>query len=136
MKITKKHDCRICGVRLTLKNAYPSSLTSRWYRCKACQLAETRPFRIAYNRKLKADIIENYGGKCRCCGEKRLEFLTIDHKHGGGLAHRKELGGSGNKIYRLLKREGYPRKEYQLLRMNCNFAKGHYGKCPHKKEAK
>jgi hypothetical protein len=26
---------------------------------------------------------------------------------------------------------GYPKDNFQLLCMNCNFAKGHRGECPH-----
>jgi hypothetical protein len=28
---------------------------------------------------------------CICCGEKTLEFLSIDHINGGGRRHRDEL---------------------------------------------
>jgi hypothetical protein len=84
-----------------------------------------------YSRQLKWDVVEAYGGKCVCCGEDRIEFLTVDHVDGGGKAHRRTLGGYGRSIYRWLKLQGFPQEGYQLLCWNCNCAKGFYGVCPH-----
>ena len=81
-------------------------------------------------RKRKLLIIEHYGGKCVCCGEEHIEFLTIDHINNNGAAHKKELGGS-SALYHWLKRNNYPKDDFQLLCMNCNFSKGKYGYCPH-----
>lgn len=79
-------------------------------------------------------IIEAYGGVCVCCGETIPEFLTIDYANNDGAAKRKQLpkskqGGAG--FYRYLRELGYPKDEYQLLCFNCNFAKQHFGVCPH-----
>jgi len=79
-------------------------------------------------RKLKADAVNHYGGKCACCNETQIEFLTIDHINGGGNQHRKEL--NGRNIYYWLKENGYP-AGFQVLCCNCNMAKGWYGVCPH-----
>jgi hypothetical protein len=76
-----------------------------------------------YRRETKAIVIENYGGKCNCCGTTVLEFLTIDHINGGGRAHRKTISGH---IYRWLINNNFPKDDYQLLCMNCNSAKGLY----------
>jgi len=70
--------------------------------------------------------------KCACCGEWRLEFLTLDHIDGGGNQHRKS-GMTGRKFYLWLKREGFP-PGYRVLCMNCNCSIGFYGYCPHQKE--
>lgn len=86
------------------------------------------------NRKLKMEAFIRYSGnppKCACCGETHIEFLSIDHINGGGHQHRKKLGISHN-FYYWLKTHYYP-QGYQVLCMNCNFAKGHFGICPHKK---
>ena len=40
----------------------------------------------------KAKVMTHYGGKCVCCGEAGVDFLTIDHTHGGGNAHRESIG--------------------------------------------
>ncbi len=80
-------------------------------------------------QRLRLKAIEHYGGKCACCGEKRNEFLGIDHIDGGGTNHRKELKVS---IYRYLSRNNYP-KGFRVLCHNCNLSLGFYGYCPHKK---
>jgi hypothetical protein len=84
--------------------------------------------------RAKIKVLEAYGGEnycCACCGEKHYEFLSIDHINGDGKAHRKELGLTGNKFYKWLIKNNFP-KGFQVLCMNCNFAKGLYGHCPHK----
>ena len=54
--------------------------------------------------RLRKIVIEHYGGICKCCKEKDIKFLVIDHVNGGGNKHRKEIrkGGGGN-FYRWLK---------------------------------
>ena len=92
----------------------------------------------ARNRaKLKADAIKAYGGKCKCCKEKDIRFLTIDHIEGGGTKHRRELGGgrkvSSRGFYLMLRRESYP-KGYQVLCWSCNCGRAlNGGICPHQK---
>jgi len=85
-----------------------------------------------YHRHLKDQVIDAYGGKCKCCGDDHREFLSIDHINGGGNQHRKRL--KGNHFYELLKKENYPKEEYQLLCMNCNFSIGKYSYCPHQRK--
>lgn len=87
------------------------------------------------NQKLKLAVFEAYGGaKCVCCGETTHEFLTIDHKNGGGNKHRRELfgtaPGTGRYFYRWLRDNEYP-PGYQVLCFNCNIAKHMFGACPH-----
>jgi len=82
-----------------------------------------------YYRELKKRIVAAYGGKCVCCSEAHFEFLTIDHIKGGGRKDRSKHTGAG--FYAWLEKRGFPQKEYRLLCMNCNFALGIYGHCPH-----
>jgi len=85
-----------------------------------------------YYAELKARVIAAYGGQCLCCGDSHFEFLTIDHINGGGRVERKKIGmGAG--FYNWLENNGYPKERYRLLCMNCNFALGKYGHCPHQK---
>ena len=84
--------------------------------------------------KLRIEMIAAYGGKCACCSETIPEFLTIDHINNDGYQRRVEGEQSGAALYRWLKNQGYPKDNYQLLCMNCNFAKGHFGECPHHKQ--
>lgn len=78
----------------------------------------------------QAEVIENYGSKCVCCGETEPRFLTLDHINGGGRKHRKEIGGH-RKLKQWLKANNWPRDQYRLLCMNCQFGFMHNGVCPH-----
>jgi len=82
-----------------------------------------------HKRRVKARllVIENYGGKCECCGESFYEFLTIDHKDNSGAKHREEIGI--NTIYFWLVKNDYPKDRFRLLCHNCNYAIAHYGRC-------
>ena len=88
-------------------------------------------------RQTKRDVLIALGGKCACCGEATYEFLTLDHINGDGAAHRKNLTGksrsSSIKIYRDVKRRGYPTDEFRVLCWNCNCAIGCWGYCPHQR---
>lgn len=35
-------------------------------------------------QELKREVLKVYGGVCSCCGENRIEFLTIDHVNNDG----------------------------------------------------
>jgi len=94
--------------------------------CKECRNANTR--RREYN--LKCEVISHYGGKCECCEESNITFLTIDHRNGGGCEHRREIG---YKIYHWLKKQNFP-SGYRVLCCNCNQANWILGYCPHKLE--
>ena len=86
------------------------------------------------NAKLKEEVFSVYGKRCACCGENRMEFLMIDHVAGNGAEHRREVGQSTRHMYLWLKKNGYPKKGFRTLCMNCNFSLGVHGYCPHTKE--
>jgi len=82
-------------------------------------------------RRLKQVVMEAYGGTCDCCGEQRIEFLTIDHitpVAPKGLGRRKTTGAY---LYRSLKKLGFP-PGFRPLCFNCNCSYGHFGYCPHR----
>jgi hypothetical protein len=94
--------------------------------------------------KARFEALCHYGGnppKCKCCGEKMIEFLTLDHIDGKGAEHRrlieKEYGWKigGNQLVFWLKRKNYP-KGFQVLCANCNFGKRTNKECPHKLQGK
>ena len=98
--------------------------------CELCR-ANTRK----HNRRIRHQCIEAYGGwRCACCGETAPEFLQIDHINNDGAEHRREIGG-GNATFWWLIKNGFP-EGFQVLCANCNYAKAHYGICPHKKGSK
>lgn len=74
----------------------------------------------------------NYDIKCNCCGERRVDFLTVDHINNNGASHRKELG---HHLVHWIIKNNFP-KEFQILCSNCNTSKGKNKEhiCIHKKE--
>jgi hypothetical protein len=115
--------CVNCGSE---NDCLPKTLCSR---CVPQIAAATKRWHL----KLRQEAFNAYGGpQCACCGILIDEFLTIDHINGGGNRQKEELGGGGVKLYAWLKRMGYP-PGFQVLCMNCNFAKGKYGQCPHER---
>lgn len=87
---------------------------------------------VRFARKL--ELIAAYGSKCKCCGESRHEFLSIDHIKGGGRKHTESIGAHGAAFHMWLRKRGYPQEDYRLLCINCNFSIGHCGYCPHELE--
>lgn len=87
-------------------------------------------YSISYSRAKKLRVLEAYGKVCTCCKEDNFEFLSIDHINGGGSEHRKIV----RNIYAWLIRNDFP-EGFRVLCMNCNFALGRYGYCPHQKSA-
>jgi len=88
-----------------------------------------------YRRSLKLEAIEVYGGRCQCCGEDELAFMTLDHVENNGAEHRRELKELGVKgsaaFYKWLKNNQWP-KGYQVLCFNCNVGRHiNGGVCPH-----
>jgi hypothetical protein len=87
------------------------------------------------HRNLKWLVIEQLGGKCACCGETTMEFLTVDHINGDGAAHRKSIANTARAsslmIYKDIRNQGFPRDKYRVLCFNCNCSIGCWGYCPH-----
>ena len=86
-----------------------------------------------WREEQKRQLVAGYGGMCACCGEKRLEFLSIDHVNGGGTAHRKSFSGNTASLYRSVISRGFP-PEFRVLCYNCNLSIGFRGYCPHGSE--
>lgn len=136
-RLRAKGLCGDCG-RVETGGAY----------CEGCRKRRMHEYHTKYREKriaahkvahqaLKQLVFATYGGaKCACCGELHQEFLSIDHANGDGAAHRKSIGvpnGTGGNIYGWLKRNKFP-EGFRVLCMNCNFALGHFGYCPHQRE--
>lgn len=100
--------------------------------CQSCGREKNEAGKI-WRQQLKEEVFGAYGGAaCACCGEKRMEFLSIDHIANDGAQHRKKIGGltTGAGIHRWLKKNKYP-SGFQVLCFNCNMSKGFHGYCPH-----
>jgi len=96
---------------------------------KRKQTIHTKQNRQKYNREAKLTFLDMYGHQCACCNEKHEEFLTLEHI-GGMKGEKRE--GSATQAYRkaVIK---YRPDLYKVLCMNCNFAIGRHGQCPHNK---
>lgn len=88
-----------------------------------------RAIRRKQNKERKKTVLAAYGNKCACCGEKRFEFLCIDHVYKNGNQDRK-IHGKGTAFYLYLIRENFP-SGHRVLCHNCNMSLGSYGYCPH-----
>jgi hypothetical protein len=103
--------------------------------CKVCNLehrkARFREDRIAALLHYSAGDI-----KCACCGERTIDFLTLDHVNNDGAAHRRSLGVGrigGQSFYARLRVAGYTYPYLAVACFNCNMARAfHAGLCPHR----
>lgn len=84
------------------------------------------------NRSIKIEALQRYGGKCFCCSEFIVQFLSLDHIEGNGNQHREMTGTVGGvQFYRWLKRHGWP-EGFQVSCHNCNLGRHiNGGICPH-----
>lgn len=87
-----------------------------------------------WERNHKILCFEHYSkgrNECACCGEMAIEFLSIDDIN--GTTHRQmKKKGIGSRFYKWLIDNNFP-EGFQVLCMNCNFAKGIFMECPHKR---
>lgn len=88
------------------------------------------------HEKVKREVVNAYGGKCTCCGEGDIHFLTIEHVTSeASKRHRYKNGKriSGTKLLRIIVSEGFP-EDITILCHNCNCSRGQYGGCPHQRD--
>src|ERR1700722_1404427 len=100
--------------------------------CKICTYQENK----ITGQLIRLEVLIHYSSnppKCACCSEDKLEFLSLDHLHGGGHKHRLN-DPSAIKLDTWLKRNDFP-DGYQVLCMNCNCSIGLRGYCPHQIES-
>ena len=78
------------------------------------------------NQKMKELVYNHYSNgviECACCGEKEIDFLSLDHIYNNGAKHKKKIKGGGFGILRWAIKNNFP-PIFQLLCMNCNVSKG------------
>lgn len=141
-------NCRVCNVKLDESNWAHSLMRKNSKICKECHNKKGKEWRknnrskvnkyslSAYYRnpekshkithkhrkKLRIEMIDEYGGKCSDCGISDYDVLSIDHIDNTGSEDRKN-GLYGYNLYRKLKKESWPKHNYQLLCRNCNWKK-------------
>lgn len=120
--------CRKCSVILTKLNCMKSYLSYGINICNECQ----RQYEKDQYIKNRIIVLNKLGGKCDCCGEQKIELLSIDHINGGGNQEKKVLRGA-NLLKKLkLMNESDLSNKYRCLCYNCNYCIGFWGKCQHK----
>jgi hypothetical protein len=119
--------------KVTLKSGKVS-----FYLEPSCKVCESEYFKTTTSsrdshRRLRIETIMAYSGRCSCCGEDKIEVLDLDHVNGdGGEARR--TGETTNTLYGRLRRNGFPKGEFQVLCRNCNWQKWFFGECSHTKD--
>ena len=141
--------CKMCEKEKSVDDFHFTN-KAKGYRqsyCKLCNSEYTRRWRKGNREKvsrqnansntrarlrLRAEMLEAYGGQCACCGETEEHFLTLDHIHGVPDHHRWPSGKrvTGLTLLRKTKKEGWP-DAYRILCWNCNCSIGIHGFCPH-----
>jgi len=152
--------CTSCGIELNIENTYKYGLEHGSYICRVCRLEYCKTHRLKNREinlkkkreyklkrkeiifeqyktrktKIKFEVLNHYSNgtmQCACCGEKYIEFLSIDHVAGGGSKHRKKI--KVGDFYFWLIKNNFP-TGYRVLCMNCNSSIGFHGYCPHERE--
>lgn len=102
---------------------------------------ERTPIRVSgnknrYKARRRYEVLCHYSNtpypSCSCCGEFRLEFLTMDHVQQCG-SKVKTGGRGGSALIDFLIRKHFP-EGFRVLCANCNLSRGNYGYCPHERE--
>lgn len=132
--------CNICGkeknvLEFSLRKTNKHGVHTSCFDCERLDTARR-------NHMRKQKLITLLGGKCSCCGEDRIEYLSIEHANNDGVIHRLDIKqrynlnsvlGSTAFIMYVLKdiAQGiiWPRLEVHCF--NCNSSKGAHGYCPH-----
>lgn len=146
--MSEQQTCRVCRQEKSLSSFGLGG--QRKYRmriCRVCRNAQQREYYRNNRDRIDAAVVArgkairleallealvHYGkggdAVCVCCGESEPAFLTLDHVDGGG--NRARQTSRGYKLFRHLRRDGYP-LGYQTLCFNCNWGKYALGRCPH-----
>ena len=137
-KLHKRKSCAACRskkmrerrllARSGVCNACLTHKPAKGY--KSCQ--RCRDIQERHRKRLRNEVLGEYGSKCVCCGETEKGFLTIDHIEQKRPGEPKRLASGGALLLSRLKRDGYP-DGFQVLCRNCNWGKYiNEGVCPHR----
>jgi hypothetical protein len=98
--------------------------------CKSCTSKKIRAYQFKETKRVKLICMMGYGGKCVCCGDSRIEMLTIEHIRYKGYDL---IECSTTALMKELIRQSFP-EGYTILCSGCNQLT-RYGKpCIHSKE--
>jgi len=123
-----KHRIQINKNSRRWRNKHPERIKefyNNWYKINQEKYKADRKTKY---EKIRKEVLDLYDGKCTCCGETEIKFLSFDHTNNDGKHDRKHVGTGLKWLRHLLKNKP---SDIQILCHNCNQAKGHYGMCPH-----
>ena len=104
------------------KKDHPERKQKEHKRYKKAHPEKVKAMKKRYKEKAHLDVLNYYSDgmmECGSCEESHIEFLEIDHIHGGGSQHKEDINVD---LYRWLKTKGFP-GGYQVLCSNCNTKK-------------
>lgn len=84
----------------------------------------SRGYQASYRARLRAQVLDKYGGRCGRCGIDDPRVLQIDHIDGAPEPRGHKLRG-GEGLYRALLTGVKRWEDHQLLCANCNWIKAH-----------
>lgn len=91
-----------------------------------CERCRSLYYKMRAN-DLKRKVMDHYGGKCYCCGETGIDFLTLDHSNNDGK--RDKQNRAKHRGYTWVVKTGYP-DDLRVACFNCNMGRRH-NECPH-----
>lgn len=95
--------------------------------CNKCRSMRIYAYNVRETRRVKLKCMLGYGGRCNCCGDSRVEMLTLEHVNGKGI--RCQTTSLMRKLIELKFPVGY-----LCLCYGCNVATKHGRPCIHSKE--
>lgn len=102
--------------------------TAKWQKANR---SHVNNWRKTHRIVIKQEVVNKYGGCCKCCGETNVGFLTMDHINNDGHIRRKTNISEAN-IFEHLNNKPIDLQIYQVLCANCNFGRQwNNGICPH-----
>jgi hypothetical protein len=99
--------------------------------CKNCCSKRSYPYQFKDTKRIKLECMIGYGGCCQCCGDSRIEMLTIEHIRYRGFKHD-TYGNTLILMKKLIKLE-FP-EGYTVLCAGCNQLTRHNKPCIHSQE--
>lgn len=126
--VNNKKYCNCCKLYKTTDRFFICSYVKSGLQsiCKSCHRAQQK----IYRRIRKMEFMLAYGGKCVCCGETKLDLLTIEHIRNKGY---KLIYDVPYMLASKLKKLGWP-KGYTVLCYNCNMSTKDGSPCVHNKK--
>lgn len=124
---------------------YKKSKDGLNFQCKKCTSEWRKNNRSTINKSnrkrlgdYKNNGIREYGGKCSCCGETQVVFLTIDHINNDAKQTDRipgEKRRTCKNLWEKLAILNYPKDKYRLLCFNCNSGRAiNNNICPHQND--